>query len=115
MNPRIKKLWVADLRAHPELQGKSRLRVGDTYCCLGRLCEVYRKETGKGRWRKIKGETVFKFLGNSALLPREVVVWAGLPEGPEQDNPKVGVDNLTACNDTGKTFPEIADLIEKHL
>jgi hypothetical protein len=35
------KAWVADLRAHPELQGQEYLKTKEgKFCCLGRLCEV---------------------------------------------------------------------------
>ena len=42
MNAEVKKLWIDDLRAHPELQGRERMKSGDgtQFCCLGRLCEL---------------------------------------------------------------------------
>lgn len=46
---------------NPKLkQTKSALR-GDNgaKCCLGHLCEFYRKETGKGRWRNDNGMWYF--------------------------------------------------------
>ena len=52
MKKRVKKLWVEALRSGGYKQGRKRLRYGDTYCCLGVLCDLYRKETGEGKWNK---------------------------------------------------------------
>ncbi len=38
MNAEIKKLWIEDLRAHPDMQGRGKLMINGKSCCLGRLC-----------------------------------------------------------------------------
>jgi hypothetical protein len=115
MNTSIKKLWVEDLRQNPDLKTTGKLKRGDKFCCLGRLCEVYRKETGKGEWdgndNFILQINELKFFGD-VLLPLEVIEWAGL----SSDDPQIEENPLTDLNDAGiLTFPDIADLIDKHL
>lgn len=55
MNPDVKAKWIAALRSGNYKQAKHRLRIEHTdgsasYCCLGVLCELYRQETGEGKW-----------------------------------------------------------------
>ena len=45
MNPEAKALWLAWLRDPKNEQAQSALRMGDAFCCLGGLCEVYRTAT----------------------------------------------------------------------
>lgn len=40
MKKTLKLKWIAALRSGAYKQGKGRLRRGDSYCCLGVLCEV---------------------------------------------------------------------------
>lgn len=40
LDPAIKAKWVAALRSGTYVQGKTRLRFNDEYCCLGVLCEL---------------------------------------------------------------------------
>lgn len=42
--------WVKALRSGKYIQGTGRLRVGDSYCCLGVACDI----SGLGEW--VKGE-----------------------------------------------------------
>ena len=116
MKPKVKSLWIDDLRANPELQGRGALCNKDRYCCMGRLCEIYRKETGDGKWvsRHKNNQLVFRTSTdrNSMVLPMPVQVWAGL----KNPNPNAGNYPLAYWNDTeNKTFAEIADLIEENL
>jgi hypothetical protein len=115
MNTNIKRLWVEDLRQNPDLQGTGKLKRGDKFCCLGRLCEVYRKETGKGEW---DDDGIFILQTNDVesydcvTLPPNVVEWAGL----NCVSPSIEGNQLADLNDAGiLTFPDIADLIDKHL
>lgn len=81
MNENARK-WVAALRSGEFEQGEHFLRsFDDEYCCLGVLCETYRRETGKGEWvRGSKAYTFFTFegalLGANCELPRPVRLWA---------------------------------------
>jgi hypothetical protein len=115
MNKRIKKLWIKALRSGKYEQQQSALRVvedGDVlgYCCLGVLCEVYRRSTGHGKW----AHSTFSVGGAESMsqLPDPVCEWAGI----EERNPKLGrIKTAITLNDQGKPFTFIADRIEKYL
>lgn len=113
MKPDVKKLWVEALRSGKYKQGKGCLRAGDEYCCLGVLCDLHRVEF-KQDWAHYS-LVILTYLTETAKLPRVVQKWAGLAIA----NPKLGDESCVALNDgmcgTKLTFPEIADLIEKHL
>lgn len=55
LNPEIKKKWVKALRSGKYNQCDGQLRQGDTFCCLGVLCDLHRKAMKKGdnEWKKI--------------------------------------------------------------
>lgn len=140
MDPEIKAKWVAALRSGEFEQGSGALCRGGRYCCLGVLCELAYREGVVAR----KGCSIFplteispypsqspyrrghtpsprcstseiSYDGNESFLPLSVQTWAGL----DTDNPEVpalgttvSLDNL---NDSGKTFQEIAEIIEENL
>lgn len=104
MKKSIAMKWVKALRSGKYKQ--ARLRLGDAkngYCCLGVLCKV----TGK------------KHRAQDAEVPPPVREAAGM----KTDNGRYlfGEPSLMAHNDgtnfdgsNGKSFAEIADIIEKH-
>lgn len=116
MNPEIKAKWVAALRSGEYKQGRDVLRTeDDAYCCLGVLCDLAARE-GVGEWDPSYGHFVSGVADiGYALPPTGVVEWAGLGGVC----PYVEVDGdhpaLSSLNDTGRTFGEIADLIEAQL
>lgn len=104
MNEEIEQRWQEALRSSDYDQGIGHLRINDEYCRLGVLCDLYDSD----EW--ISG----MYFESAAVLPVEVMSWAGL----NQPNPSVRRFNgelvtLGMANDVGKTFPEIADLIEQ--
>ncbi len=118
MKPEIKEKWLAALRSGEYQQCAGALRRSDhhgnlTHCCLGVLCDLAAKD-GIGKWEAehfISGG--YRDIG---LLTGEVVEWAGT----QDYNPDVVVDdakgsNLAMLNDNGRTFAEIADVIEAQL
>lgn len=121
MKPEIKELWINALPNYK--QGKQCLRdQDDKFCCLGVLCDIYVKETGKAEWEDNHYYNQnYIILGKGEHLPHEVVEWAGLdsenpsfidPEHPEaESNDAVYLTNL---NDKGYTFEEIKQVIKKH-
>jgi hypothetical protein len=116
MNPEVKAKWVEALRSDKYKQGKSYLKVGDTFCCLGVLCDI----SGLAKWKRPATITappgVGMYLDAETTLPGAVMSWAGLREGnPEIPFTDGGFDTLADVNDGGASFGEIADLIEKHL
>lgn len=129
MNENVQK-WLDALRSGDYEQGKSALRSGDQYCCLGVACEVYRKETGQGEWqgRELAGgvTSIWAFrdgYDESSLLPSRVREWLGIKTvsanfnrpvlGNGTDDPCYTCYTLTDLNDCGDyTFTDIADFIE---
>jgi len=124
MNQEVKKAWIEALRSGEYKQTTGRLRRGDSYCCLGVLCDLYIKNNpdyvwaGGGDYRyfascRDDAETgaMSMFLAFN-FLHGEVVKWAGL----SSENPHYDDDGtLSDLNDSGSSFEEIADVIEKHL
>lgn len=108
------------------------------YCCLGVLCDLYQKEVG-GRWTpqsvRIFVDGVdddytvpaFQFETeapegksldySTETLPFAVQKWAGMQTGNGMyggDDPRApSPPCLTMDNDSGKTFAQIADIIEE--
>ncbi len=113
MKARIKKLWVDALRSGEFKQGEGCLKDDDKFCCLGVLCELYRREEGC-EWGTSGRLILSNHDGGAYYLPPVVQAWAGLSE----DNPRVNSAkgaHLAVVNDCGGTFPEIAGLIEEQL
>lgn len=126
MSPEIKGKWVQALRSGDYRQGKGRLRVGETYCCLGVLCELAVQDgvVSRNLCQPLGDVYLYYYTGKGSLpiqreslLPFEVQEWARL----DTINPRVrlewGTDltPLASINDAGFTFEVIADLIEKQL
>lgn len=110
--------WVDRLRAHPERQLEGSL--GKKYhdgsykaCCLGE-CSMMLAEKGlvNGEWYN-----GFWFDGDlDGYLSNESVETIGLRDG-EGDLIGVRIEGysvLSVANDSGVTWPEIADFIEAH-
>lgn len=130
INPRIKKLWLYELRNGKKKQGKKRLRYKDTFCCLGILCNIYQREKKKNLWIDELNNGYFSFSDEESVLPQKVADWAEIKivkSDSRRDfsnrNPTIliradvlGIErpiSLGQLNDEGATFHEIADLIEK--
>lgn len=119
MNTDIKNQWVTALRSGEFIQGRQRLRsdtISDdgictsSFCCLGVLCELYDRahpenigyDRGRGYFLHI------------ASIPDEVREWSELTDTLGVFYPEGNMTSLSALNDTGSTFEEIADLIDQH-
>jgi len=120
MKLKIRRKWTAALRSRKYRKGKGGLRVDNAFCCLGVLCELYRKDTGKGEWIEALGGKSFLF--ETGILPTAVSTWAGL-KGMDREDPLLkskGI-NLSTLNDgetnnsRGLSFAKIADLIDENL
>jgi len=131
MKKDIKKLWVEDLLSGNHGQTVGALKVGKRFCCLGRLCDLS-VEYGIGVWvtNKYGTETFVCSDGRGNptdtlnrsvhCLPKPVAEWAGLGDDPTE----VGINcaykgknyfYLSNMNDSGITFPEIAEVIREQL
>ncbi len=103
------KLWVEALRSGEYKQTSTRLeRLGtvNSYCCLGVACKVAEKEGIKLEFNSI-GELAGAGLENQTA----VMKWLKItnPDGYYSNRKQ----SLMNDNDSqGKTFPEIADIIE---
>lgn len=136
MNPIVKQRWIDALRSGEFRQTTARLQRidperGPGFCCLGVLCELYRRDTGQGRWEPYddgmgypKGE-VQQFVDaeeheETSIPTRAVADWAGL----DDPNPYHFMlfrgkhdtySALTSANDNDETFETIAQMIEEQL
>lgn len=102
----IAKKWIAALRSGNYKQAKETLRRGNSFCCLGVLCNLHAQEHPE-----IAAEQRYaaKYMGRGNFLPEAVAVWAGL----KSDNAMIPghLYSLSYQNDTGADFKKIADLI----
>lgn len=104
MDTKLKSKWVKALRSDKYKQAQRCLRdpFSGGLCCLGVLADIQGAEWN-GATPRINNQDVRRdgegFLGDLAC--------AGLIKREQ--------DTLAGMNDTGKTFAEIADYIEKHL
>lgn len=97
MDAKLKADWVKALRSGEYRQARRTLRSGRGYCCLGVLCRVANIPIARN------GQTVSASCGGD-YAPIATIV------GGESMN------HLMTLNDNlGKSFPEIADYIEKNL
>lgn len=113
MNPSVKAKWLEALRSGEYEQGRNALNENGNYCCLGVLCDVAVK-SGLALEVGERGQ-ITEYDGLTAYLPDRVKRWAALYD----HNPRVPIGplgtSLANLNDQGKTFSEIADLIEEYL
>ena len=128
MNSDIKTKWLEALRSGDYRQGQNVLHQqfgGDKpqYCCLGVLCDIAVKDGVISAPEIVQGDQdgyhVYEYAGAEEVLPKAVREWAGISESnptfqdPDEDyTVKTSVADL---NDGGKTFTQLADLIEEHL
>lgn len=102
MNPEVKRVWINELRSGRYKQTAGALRRRGSYCCLGVLCDL----SGAGKWQEDCNDK-YAYDDAAGFLPSSVEEWAGVPDRSARE--------LAQRNDSGKTFAEIADWIEKHL
>jgi hypothetical protein len=117
MKPEIKEKWLKALRSGEYKQGQENLHPKDgSFCCLGVLTDIYIKEIGRD-WEE--DSSCYVFNGCGGLLPSEVMKWAGLESEEAWDNTLRMSDeeynSLSVMNDSGRTFEEIAEVIEREL
>ena len=109
--------WIAALRSGEYKQGRSYLRDGAEYCCLGVLCDVYRKETGKGEWEprfnNPKETYVFVVDGDTSYLVPNMAVLDWLCIGELLKHDFYANYSITTLNDDlCWSFNKIADVLE---
>jgi hypothetical protein len=110
MNPEIKEKWIAALRSGEYKQGTAHLNNKGKFCCLGVLCDLAVKE-GEVEVEVDTYDLRVYYDGCITLLPRSVVVWAGLPN----NDPVVVGSKLSTFNDGGHSFDSLATMIQENL
>lgn len=111
MNSELKKKWVEALRSGKYKQGKRVLKEKiagvEHYCCLGVLCDV----DNKSLWEKQSDpnrEGLFSYMGLINSLPDHLLQELQGNLYPDREQRQ-----LMIMNDCGKSFEEIAGLIEE--
>jgi hypothetical protein len=129
MNAEIKTKWLEALKSGEYKKGVKALRTPtNEFCCLGVLCDLYQKETGKGAWNERGGftpdpEAVYGYAQwEYSVTPNEVREWAGLPtvnpNVPNVDKIATGWSSdasnlsLAEINDNTDTFDSVIRSIE---
>lgn len=123
MNARIKARWLKALRSGKYRQGTGHLKkttiTGEArHCCLGVLCELaMRSKVIAPSVAAHDGiSRIHQFDGNTGFLPLSVIEWAGLTDYDPDVSTKQGLATcLSHLNDSGKSFKQIANIIEQQL
>lgn len=116
MKPEIKQRWITALKSDEYKQTQRYLKTQEGFCCLGVLTDLYLQEIGDLWHPENDGDKICYSFNDCAMdLPQGVVEWAGLA----CDDPTVTINGvateLSALNDEGTNFQEIAKLIESSL
>lgn len=120
-NQEIMREWVAALRSGDYLQGRGRLKTDNQYCCLGVLCDIAVKHgvLPQPIVHETPGtdgvHTIALYGAGAILMPPGVVnKWADIPSALDYFKLNgLHSRDLASMNDNGKSFAEIADLIEE--
>lgn len=115
MKQEIKTKWIKALRSGKYKQTTGTLKDEVGFCCLGVLCDIYRKEH-KDLNLKWDYDTLGNFNCEKSELPYTVRKWAGL----SKSDPNVKINNETTTlihlnDDAGLNFKEIAQVIQDNL
>lgn len=113
MKKEIAKIWINALKSGKYGQTKGVLKSDNGYCCLGVLCQISKL----GEFKQLIGNDIISFVlpsGNMSCssLPSEVLGWADMADELGNFNESDSFSTLSLLNDSGKTFAEIADIIE---
>jgi hypothetical protein len=125
MRQGIAEKWVAALRSGEYEQTAGFLQTREGYCCLGVLCDLHLRETGRGEWRPPgSGDSPHTRCYRDDLgvdgeytPPPGVREWADMVDDPKVFfRHRLGTemrDEIANLNDGGYTFAQLADLIEE--
>lgn len=117
MDKLVKAKWIEALRSGDYEQTAGVLTdvsvLGEErHCCLGVLCQVAIKNGVALEVIRREDARPVMYDDAVAALPEAVLAWAGL----DDPDPRIGENDASGWNDVeGKTFTEIADLIDAHL
>lgn len=136
LRPEVKALWLAALNSGEYTQCQGRLQDARGFCCLGVLSDLHSKSPSvtATSWREdvdyadtLDGHSEDQLVGHiyggeKELPPKSVMTWAFENYTGTQDScvslvsgSHALADTLAGMNDSGKTFAEIAEMIDKVL
>jgi hypothetical protein len=115
--------WCRDLESGNHQQGKGKLRWGDKWCCLGRLLAIVKEKYSDlidiyetpGSYQPditLYGCGTEKTCLSVARPIREFIGFNGAKGNYIRKDGDITA--LSTDNDSGKTFPEIAQIIREH-
>jgi hypothetical protein len=116
MNETVKKQWIKALTSGEYKQARESLHVktldGDSYCCLGVLCELAIKAGVDIEVREISETKIYG--GYSGTIPNAVRDWADITPLGSLIKSVGEYTNLASLNDNaGYNFNQIAQVIEE--
>lgn len=113
MDIEIKTKWLIALRSGKYPQTRKTLRTTEGYCCLGVLCEVVEGPS----WELIRpANTLYNFVSKEASIRDLDRTLSTMPPYHILDKAGLSIpytQMLADANDSGRTFLEIADMIEQ--
>jgi len=110
-------LWAKALVSGDYAQAQGSLHDGGGgRCCLGVACEVFKKETGLGRWKRLTGGKPEFYIDEASrscnVPPLPVKRWFGM----DSSTVIIGDRRAIELNDDLRvSFANIASLIHEHL
>jgi hypothetical protein len=115
MKAQIAKKWIKALRSGEYKKTNKYLRTKRGFCVLGVLCDLYAKQHNI-QWNFYSKGKFYTLLDSWWCLPTEVVLWGNMLNKYgiflNEENKKIALDKE---NDKGKSFLQLADLIEKNI
>src|SRR5436190_193125 len=104
MNKKIKIRWIKELKSGKYKQGHSFLKINESFCCLGILCELaVEDKIIKPATISLTNGNIWFYLNHNKIPPESVEKWA------ELDKPTMV--ELAKMNDNAYRFDEIAKYI----
>jgi hypothetical protein len=117
MKQEIAQKWITALRSGEYKQTRLVLRTNTGFCCLGVLCDIFNKETGKGEWEK---QFIYSYVfkngheSNRSYLPESIQSWAHFNTNSGELTINGSITSLSILNDYDYTFEQIAQIIEEN-
>jgi hypothetical protein len=103
-----RKELVEALRSGEYEQTRGKLKLFDSFCCLGVACEISKLD----EFKFIGYGNKHYYLNKYSVLPAEVMDYYGFKESEGLFCLYNSYYRLTVLNDEGLTFDQIADIIE---
>jgi len=118
MKREVANIWVTALRSGKYKQGMGYLNKNNKFCCLGVLCEIapanelqIHKQLNLDYMTYSAGGNKINKVGR--FPPVAILKWANISLDYRTYIPELD-KKLWQLNDTGYTFDQIADIIEKY-